>query len=71
MITEKVRVLPVNVQSFHGPTIGAGRGANTGPLCFGAALAQCGAIVGDGEQRVTARPGVRTGAELVSESQAF
>jgi hypothetical protein len=67
MVTEKVRVLPINVQSFHGPAIGSRGCTDTGALCFGAVFAKTGAVVGKGKQRITAWPGVRTGAELVSE----
>ena len=67
MVTAEVGVLPVNVQSFHGPAIGAGCGTNAGSFGFGAVLAQCGPIVGDGEQRIPAGPRVRAGAELISE----
>jgi hypothetical protein len=67
MVTVKVGILPVNVQSFHGPAIGAGRGANAGSLCFGTVFAKTGAVVGKGKQRITAGPCVRAGTELVSE----
>ena len=67
MVTEEVRVLPVDVQSFHGPAIGAGCGANAGSFALNAALAQCDPIVGTGEQRITAGPRVGAGAELISE----
>ena len=67
MVTEKIGILPVNVQSFHGPAIGAGCGANAGSFALNAALAQCGPIVGNGEQRITAGPRVGAGAELISE----
>ena len=65
MVTEKIGVLPVNVQSFHGPAIGAGRGANAGSLCFGAVFAETGPIGGDGKQGIPARPRVGVGAELI------
>ena len=67
MVTVKVGILPVNVQSFHGPAIRPRGGADTVALCFGAVFTETGAVVGKGKQRITAGPRVRAGAELISE----
>jgi hypothetical protein len=65
MVTVKVGVLPVNVQSVNGPAIGSRGGADTVALCFGAVLAETGPIGGDGKKRIPARPRVGVGAELI------
>ena len=61
----KVGILPVCVDRHQAPSIGAGRGANALPLSAGTLRAAGAAIVKHAVERVTARPRVGVGAELI------
>jgi hypothetical protein len=67
MVTEQVRVLPINVQSFEGPAVRPCRGADQGALGLGAVFTKTGAVIGNGKEWIPARPSVRAGTELISE----
>lgn len=65
MVAMQVVFFPVDPQSHNTPAIRACRGSDAGAFRLATVMAQNPAIVGDSEQRVTAGPSVRAGAELI------
>ena len=65
MVAKQTGVLPVGLKMHDTPAIGAGSCPDAGAFRFAAFMAQSTPIVGYGVERVTARPGVGMGTELI------
>jgi hypothetical protein len=69
MVAKQVGIFPVCLKGHNTPTIRSGSGSDAGALGLAAVLTECGAVVGYGEEWISAGPGVGVGAELVCQAQ--
>ena len=69
MVAKQVGIFPVCVKCHNTPAITACSGSDAGALGLAAVLTECGAIVGDGEEWISAGPGVGVGAERVCQAE--
>jgi hypothetical protein len=58
-------IFPVCLKGHNTPAITACSGSDAGAFGLAAVLAECGAVVGYGVERIPAGPAVGVGAELV------
>jgi hypothetical protein len=70
MVTVQVWVLPICVDRHQPPAIGSRSGPNIGAFRLCATMAAGAAVMEHAEQRVTTRPSVWAGAELISQPEA-
>jgi hypothetical protein len=70
MVAKQVWIFPVCLKGHNTPTIRSGSGSDAGALGLAAVLTECGAVVRDGVERISAGPGVGAGAELISQAEA-
>lgn len=70
MVTVQAWVLPICVDRHQPPAIGSRSGPNIGAFRLCATMAAGAAVIEHAEQRVTTRPSVWAGAELISQPEA-
>jgi hypothetical protein len=69
MVAKQVGIFPVCLKGHNTPTIRSGSGSDAGAFRRAAVLTECGAVMGDGVERIPAGPAVGAGAELVCQAQ--
>ena len=69
MIAKQLRILPVSLQTYDIPAIGARSGSDSFTFRSCALVAEAGPVTGDGEHRVTARPSEGRPGKLICEAK--